>query len=229
MEQISNQTALEEMGNFFDRRVESYEQHMFENVDGAKLYYIETAKQLSSANGLRLLDLGCGTGLELDELFKVNPDYQVTGVDLSEKMLEKLREKHIDKGRQLHLINGSYFGVEFDENSFDAAVSVQTMHHFTHSQKVELYRKIYRWLTPGGCYIETDYVAPTQEDEDYYFAECRRIKAELGITEGFYHYDTPCTIENQIRLLKTAGFEKVNLQWRYSCTAIILAKKSERS
>ena len=40
-----------------------------------------------------LLDLGCGTGLELDRVFARWPELAVTGVDLCAAMLEKLREK----------------------------------------------------------------------------------------------------------------------------------------
>ncbi|WP_367355490.1 trans-aconitate 2-methyltransferase [Atribacter sp.] len=42
---------------------------------------------------VNLLDLGCGTGLELDEIFKIRPNIKVTGVDLSKAMLGILNKK----------------------------------------------------------------------------------------------------------------------------------------
>ncbi len=49
---------------------------------------------------------------------------------------------------------------------------------------------------------------------------------EQNILEGeFYHYDTPCTIHNQIELLTKAGFKDVNMIWRVENTTIIVAKK----
>ena len=51
-----------------------------------------------------LLDLGCGTGLELDEIFKTHPAMKVTGIDLTKAMLEALNTKHPDK--DITLING---------------------------------------------------------------------------------------------------------------------------
>jgi hypothetical protein len=50
-----------------------------------------------------------------------------------------------------------------------------------------------------------------------------------GVTfdmDEFYHYDTPCTINNQISMLKKAGFKNVNEIWRKEATTIIIAKKS---
>lgn len=68
------------------------------------------------------------------------------------------------------------------------------------------------------------YIASNQEEEDYYFNENKRIRFELGITEGFYHYDTPCTVENQIMMLYKAGFKSVEMVWQYENTVILLAK-----
>lgn len=64
----------------------------------------------------------------------------------------------------------------------------------------------------------------SQEEEDFYFAENMRIRKELGIKETeFYHYDTPCTITNQIELLNNAGFKKVEKVFRIECTTIVVA------
>ncbi|NLY88687.1 MAG: class I SAM-dependent methyltransferase, partial [Firmicutes bacterium] len=42
----------------------------------------------------------------------------------------------------------------------------------------------------------------------------------------FYHYDTPCTIDNQLKMLRIAKFEKVEMVWRRENTTIILADKA---
>ena len=186
---------LEEMSSFFNSRVDGYEEHMMKEADGADKYYVETAKLIPTTAGLKLLDLGCGTGLELDEILKINPSIQVTGIDLAVSMIEKLNQKHAAKKNQLNLIVANYFEYDFGENEFDVALSVQTLHHFTHEEKIKLYKRIYTSLKQDGFYIEADYMAPTQAYEDFCFAENKRILAELGIKEGFYHYDTPCTVE----------------------------------
>ena len=62
---------------------------------------------LPADNGTCVLDLGCGTGLELEEYFRLNPDASVTGIDLSDAMLNALSSKF--PNRKLSLIQGSYF------------------------------------------------------------------------------------------------------------------------
>ncbi|WP_035796497.1 class I SAM-dependent methyltransferase [Clostridium akagii] len=222
---MDDKLKLEEMSSFFNNRVQSYEQHMMNGINGADKYYIETAKLIPKINGLKLLDLGCGTGLELDEIFKINPTVNVTGIDLAKDMVEKIKEKHSDKLNQINLIIDSYFNYDMGESVFDVALSVETLHHFEAEQKIQLYKKIFKSLKQNGFYIETDYMAPSQEYEDYHFSENNRIRSELGITEGFYHYDTPCTVENQIKILCKAGFKSVQKVWQQENTAILLAKK----
>ena len=217
--------TLEKMGDFFNSRIDTYDEYMLQEIDDMAKCYIDVAKLIPTTPGLKLLDLGCGTGLELDEIFKVNPTVQVTGIDLAEKLLDKLRLKYADRKNQLNLVLTDYFEYDFGENVFDVALSVQTLHHFTHEEKIGLYKKIRVSLKPNGFYIESDYIAETQEFEDSCFAEYERIRAEQGITGGLYHFDTPCTIENQISMLKEAGFRSVENIGRYYYKANLVARK----
>jgi len=193
---------MEKMSNFFTKRVDGYDEHMLTNVEGCKEGYVEMSKHIHTSCK-SLLDLGCGTGLELDEIFKILPDLDVTGIDLTQAMLDKLKFKHPDKS--MKLICGSYFDVPFGIEKYECAISFQTMHHFSHEVKSSLYKKIDQALKPSGLYIECDYMVETQREEDFYFSENARIRKEENIKEtDFYHYDTPCTIENQIKMLKSA-------------------------
>ncbi|MPM46875.1 tRNA (cmo5U34)-methyltransferase [bioreactor metagenome] len=215
--------AIEQMSDFFTARVEGYDDHMINTVEGCKEGYIKMAELLPK-EVTELLDLGCGTGLELDEIFKIKPNIKVTGIDLTQAMLDKLKQKHPNKN--LKLINESYFDYDFGICKYDAAVSFQTLHHFSHEDKLKLYKKIFNALKTNGEYIECDYMVESQEDEDFYYSENKRIREEQNIPEGeFYHYDTPCTIDNQIKLLTKAGFKVVKKHWRMENTTIIVAKK----
>ena len=218
-------TSLEKMDDFFAARVDGYDEHMLTEVVGCKEAYAEMAK-LVPANTKSLLDLGCGTGLELEGIFERLPDISVTGIDLTKEMLEKLSEKYPDK--YLTLIQGDYFKEDLGKSCFDTAISFETMHHFSHEMKIGLYKKIYQALKDGGVYIECDYMVETQEEEDHWYAENARIRRETGIPENeFYHYDTPCTIENQIKMFTAAGFAKAEKVFRMENTTIIIAYKGE--
>ena len=214
---------LEKMSDFFALRVEEYDEHMLTEVEGCAEGY-EKMATLVPENTKHLLDLGCGTGLELDFIFPRLPSLSVTAVDLTQVMLNKLKEKHPDK--KLKLICDDYFTVDFGKERFDCAVSFQTMHHFAHEKKIGLYKKIYTALRNSGEYIECDYMVETQKEEDHWFRENDRIRKEQGIPEGeFYHYDTPCTIENQIKMLEKAGFSDVSMVQRIENTTILVARK----
>ncbi|MBR6708376.1 MAG: methyltransferase domain-containing protein [Clostridia bacterium] len=214
---------LEPMADFFAARVDDYDRHMLEEVEGCRAAYVKLAS-LVPIEVERLLDLGCGTGLELDEIFRVIPDIAVTGVDLCREMLDKLQRKHA--GKKLSLLCDDYFAADFGAEPFDCAVSCQTMHHFSHAQKAALYEKICRVLRPGALYVECDYMVDMQDEEDLLFAEAARLRSEQGLSaDAFYHIDTPCTVQNQIMLLKRAGFSVCRQVFREGNTTILVAKK----
>ena len=214
---------LEDMGAFFEARLDGYEAYMLKNIQSAEEFYPFTAIQLPEAPGANILDLGCGTGLELDCYFRRNPTARVTGIDLSKGMLAVLREKYPEKA--LELIWGSYFDVSFGEEIFDAAVSVESLHHFTMEEKIPLYAKLHKALKPGGCFILTDYFSLSDEEESAHAAELLRLKAEQGIRgSGYYHYDTPLTVDHETEALRKAGFVSVELLDNWGATFTLKAK-----
>lgn len=214
---------LETMSDFFTARTDMYDEHMLTEVEGCKEGYKKMAALMPS-DCKRLLDLGCGTGLELDEIFRLHPRLKVTGIDLTQAMLQKLREKHPDK--DMTLICGDYFETDLGVNEYDCAVSFQTMHHFTKDKKLSLYKRLCHSLKDGGVYMECDYMVLTQAEEDHWFSENERLRKEQGIVgDEFYHYDTPCTVDNQIALLKEAGFTRVEQVFRMENTTMLVARK----
>ena len=214
---------LEKMADFFAARVQGYDEHMLQNVQGCREGYVEMAKQLPA--GIEsLLDLGCGTGLELDEIFKRFPTLRVTGIDLTSEMLRELRRKHPDK--ELILICDDYFSADFTGAPFDAAISFESLHHFTKERKQALYKKVFDVLAPNGVYIECDYMARDDAEESGLFAECERLRREQDLSaDEFYHFDTPCTVENQKKLLNGAGFTRIEEIFRIGGTVLLVARK----
>ena len=214
---------LEEMGLFFKNRVDGYDAHMLTEIEGADAFYPYTASLLPTEPDAAVLDLGCGTGLELAPYFARNPDARVTGIDLSPDMLAALSAKFPE--RRLDLIRNSYFDADLGVGVFDAAVSVESLHHFPAQQKLALYRKLRTALKPGGYFVLTDYFAASEDAESANFAELERLKAEQGIAESvFCHYDTPLTAEHERNLLKEAGFPRVTLLKQWGATGTILAE-----
>lgn len=215
---------LERMDIFFENRLRGYDEHMLKNIEGAGEFYKFTAEQLPMKPESEVLDLGCGTGLELEEYFLLNSDARITGVDLSEAMLNALAKKFPD--RKLNLINGSYFEVPFENKKYNAAVSVESLHHFTESQKSRLYQKLFCALKDDGYFILTDYFAESEMLEKEYFDNLKRLKEEQNITDDeFYNYDTPLTVEHEIKILNKAGFADVKILKNWSATYTLKAQR----
>lgn len=213
---------LETMAAFFDRRIGDYEAHMAFCAE----HYRRLA-QLVPEGTKTLLDLGCGSGLELDQIFLRFPRLEVTGVDLSEEMLSLLSKKHGDK--TLTLVQADYFAWDMGEEQFDCVLSFESFHHFPLEKKAELFGKIYRCLKPGGVFLEGDYIASTQEIEDLTFRElARRRERDKIPADVFVHFDTPLTIPHELEAMRLGGFpdpKVVDMPPGNDHTPLIQAKK----
>ncbi len=214
--------SLEKMDAFFAARVQGYDEHMLKNVEGCAEGYSLMA-DLVEDGSWDILDLGCGTGLELDALFARYPHLAVTAIDLCMPMLERLFQKHPMKN--LTLICGDYFEGNLGKEIYDCALSFESLHHFAPQKKTALYGRILDALKPGGLYIECDYMVDTPEEEAFFFAEYERLKKEQGLAEGYYHFDIPCTVAHQKSMLEEAGFCQITEHFKKGNTVLLSAKK----
>ena len=215
---------LEKMADFFENRLDGYDEHMMTNIEAADEFYPFTAKQLPTTENCHILDLGCGTGLELEEYYLLNPSARITGIDLSQGMLSTLKKKFSDK--DITLICGSYFDVPLGMSLFDGAVSVESLHHFTKVEKVPLYTKLHKALKDGRYFVLTDYFSLTDEEEQMHRQNLIELKAAQGISDDeFYHYDTPLTVRHETEALLDAGFSSVEVLKNWGATYTIKAVK----
>ena len=215
---------LEKMRDFFEARLNGYDAHMLTNIESADEFYPFTAEQLPTFEHCRILDLGCGTGLELEKYYLRNPSARVSGIDLSQGMLTALKKKFPRK--DLNLICGSYFDIPFGISLFDGAVSVESLHHFTKAEKVLLYTKLHSALKDNGYFILTDYFSLSDQEEQMHRQNLMALKAEQGIADdALYHYDTPLTVKHETEALLEAGFSSVKVLKNWGATYTIRADK----
>ena len=180
---------------FFNEKIDSY--------DDVHNTFMETKKTLADSldkYAKKILDLGAGTGLELIHLFKLFPSAEVTVIDISENMLEKLNKRSF--ANHVYTICGDFFEVEFGEN-YDVVISTSALHHFKYEEKLKLYKKILECLKENGQFINCDKIAQTQEIEEHQLYEL-----ENNI-ENHNHIDTPLTVEHEIEVLKRVGFIEI--------------------
>lgn len=216
------ETPIEGMTAFFDRVMEGYDEHMLAHWQDS----YRALAEMIPGGAENLLDLGCGTGLELEEVWRRLPDACVTGVDLTRTMLDEL-ERRAGK-RRLRTICGDYFQVELGERLYDAVITFESLHHFSAERKLPLYRRIHRALKPNGLFLYGDYFACCEEEERLLAEECARKRAAARLPEDqFVHFDTPLTVETELALLRQAGFELMqDCRQDMSTHILVLAARS---
>ena len=197
--------AAEEMSEFFTRREDGYDEHM---MMFAPCYDVTAAH--IPADCKTLLDLGCGTGLELDALDRIcraeNRTFpRVVGIDMTQALVDQ----HPDKDITVKM--GSYFEVPLGCEEYDCAVSVESLHHFSLAEKHPLFRRVRDALKPGGVFLQCDYFAACEEEVEM-CEEHWRIRRAMNQTIGendFVHVDRPKMAYDEAEMLKQAGFSGV--------------------
>ncbi len=99
-----------------------------------------------------ILDVGCGTGLLLEEIRSRLPESQLAGIDLSVKMLE-LAEGRMAGFATLAVADA--VALVFPDDRFDAVVTSSSLHHWADPRAV--FAEIARVTRPGGRLVVTDW------------------------------------------------------------------------
>ena len=103
--------------SLFENYANKYEQESF--VQGTKGECDFLEQELSYNKSLKILDVGCGTGRHAIELTRRG--YQVTGIDLSESMLHKAREKAEEENLRIDFYRMDARDLPF-RGEFDVAI-----------------------------------------------------------------------------------------------------------
>jgi ubiquinone/menaquinone biosynthesis C-methylase UbiE/predicted transcriptional regulator len=164
---------------------------------------IAEAYDLSSFK--KLLDIGGGSGAYTIAFLKKNPLLNAVIFDL--KSVIPITKEKIDENNfqdRVHFVAGDFY-VDDLPSGCDIALLSAIIHQNSPQQNVELYRKIYHALDPGGTLIIRDHImdeSRTNPPAGALFALNMLVNTRAGDTYTFGEVkDT----------LKTAGFTEVNL------------------
>jgi len=92
----------------------------------------------------RVLDVGCGTGLMLDEFKSWSP----VGLDFSGAALKYCRQRGLNQ-----ILRGDVTNLPIDSNSIDLILALDLMEHVDRHDL--MIREFHRVLKPGGCLMAT--------------------------------------------------------------------------
>jgi len=214
----------EQMADFFNERAEGYDDHMRETVSWFEGFYNSISTCIASTQEeIHILEIGVGSGLELKGIFEQAPNAIITGVDISEEMLYKLREKYAKHLKQITLVQESYLTFPFAEATYDYIVSVMTLHHLLPDVKYRLYERVRKALKSTGKYIEGDFIVSPEEASSYLLKYEEWSRVNKSIKEGSHHIDIPLSLETQRCLLTKAGFSKIKVIRQGSRDAVFCA------
>jgi 2-polyprenyl-3-methyl-5-hydroxy-6-metoxy-1,4-benzoquinol methylase len=105
----------------------------------------ELFSALSGSRG-RLLEVGCGIGVDSIQLAKCG--FQVTAIDLTENALQVAKEFAARRGVAIDFRLGNAENLEFDDGEFDAVYSFGVLHHTPGIERS--IAEVCRVLRPGG-------------------------------------------------------------------------------
>jgi tRNA (cmo5U34)-methyltransferase len=183
-------------------------------------------------------DFGCATGTTLMFLMNAirDPTAQFVGVDNSQAMLDKARVNVNKLSRKSKV---SFLESDLNKPTFKASkISVATM-NWTLQFVRPIYRealleRIHDAMTPGGALLicEKIIVEATELNrmyiENYYAFKKRNGYSELEIAkkrEALENVLLPCTVNENVELLRGAGFAHVDTFFRWYNWAGFIAVK----
>lgn len=142
--------AKKESQESFDRQALTYD--MDRNGSHAREQYSIILQKMENFRFANVLDVGCGTGEILKRIHKRYPEVSLTGVDISEKMLEVAKVKI---GNKATLLWADAEMLPFSDATFDLIVCSDSFHHYPNPQKV--LAEFLRVLKRGGNLLICDY------------------------------------------------------------------------
>lgn len=120
----------------------------------------QSLAQMHLTPGMRVLDVGCGTGVLLPAFaHAVGPDGRVVGLDHNPAFLDEARQRleTAGVGRQVELLDGDALALPFPDASFGAAHCERVLMHLADPGRA--IRELARVVGPGGWVViaEPDY------------------------------------------------------------------------
>ena len=103
----------------------------------------------SLPRGAAVLELGSGTGVPTARL--LSRSFRVTGVDISDRQVRRAR-RLVPAAR---FLRADLSEVDFPARTFAAVVALYSFIHVPRQDHARLFRRVARWLAPGGWFLVT--------------------------------------------------------------------------
>jgi tRNA (cmo5U34)-methyltransferase len=228
---------IEEIKTQFNRGAENYDRQRRGLIPDFDNFYTNAVSLLKfcGRDFHSIIDLGAGSGLLTQELYKLFPRARYTLVDVSVDMMNLAKERFAG------LSAFSYLEMNYAENlpdiPCDLIASAVSIHHLETEQKAALYKNIYNKLDAGGIFINCDQFhssSPAINDlyTAWWDAFMDRSVREGVITDdqkaasrGRRKLDREESIDDTLAMLRAGGFKKVDCIYHFMKFGVILGIK----
>jgi len=198
---------------------------LYESLEKRYQVYSKAAKSLIEHSGLQkdslVLDLGCGTGILLEEILKTSKPENVFGLDISSAMLKKARQK---VGSEIKLIKDDFTKIWKITKKFSYILSSFTFYYFLPKENW-VFSEVFSHLTTGGLFTfnVTSYLREIKignEKQNSFFSDINeRLDVFLrreGLAGGIGKNLTPISADSSEILEKKlfkSGFKKTKFRF----------------
>lgn len=237
---LEDKSTLEDIRKRFDGDVDrfsSLETGQAATIDAPLAMELITQAAVScTANIRRILDIGCGAGNNTLKLLRFASPFDCDLIDLSRPMLERAhyRIAAVNSG-EIRIFQGDFRTLALPDQGYDVILAAAVLHHLRDDQDWETaFRKIYRLTAPGGSVWITDLVS--HETKPVHNMMWNRYGEYLCSLDGeeyknkVFAYidkeDSPRPVTYQLDLLRSVGYDHVELLHKNSCFAAFGAVKS---
>lgn len=160
------------LGRLMDRVV----WHM--SVDDVLEYQSEAFAAIPADFVGKLLEVPVGTGVLSMPVFRTLPGADITCLDYSEKMMASAEQRASEmKLSNVSFLQGDVGSLPFEEESFDAVVSLNGFHAFP--DKEAAFSETFRVLKKGGIFCGCFYVKSANKHTD-------KIINSIYVKKGFF-------------------------------------------
>ena len=183
-------------------------------------------------NNDKVLDLGSSTGTFLINLAKTDKKLFLKGIDSSQAMTNRALQKSKAFGLDIDFVKADFLNYDFGKNKL--ILANYTIQFIRPIKREKLIKKIYNSLSEDGIFLMSEKLISENKKlnkiliDEYYNYKKKKGYSEYEISkkrEALENVLIPYTQDENVEMLKNAGFKHIEIIFRWCNFATFLAFK----